>query len=212
MASAIMHLAIAKKVNEELNLNERELFLGSLAPDLNKMVRRSKSRAHFYKRGTKDIDLDKFVDKYGKSMNKPFEIGYYMHLYADKLWDELLFTDIFDDDSIKLLNGTVLQLDAEERKKIVYNDYTNLNINIIDKYNIDLSLFYMKLKFPKSKIDEVPVKKLNLIVDKMGTFIKNSKKQKTVVLDCRNVYKYIDNSAKVIIDDLKSRGFIKEDK
>lgn len=209
MASAIMHLAIAKKVNEQLNLNERELFLGSLAPDLNKMVRRSKARAHFYKRGTSDIDLDKFVDKYGRSMSKPFEMGYYLHLYADKLWDEHLFTDIFDDDCIKLLNGTTLKLDAEERKKIVYNDFTNLNVNIIDKYGIDLSLFYMELKFPKSKIDEVPVKKLNLIVDKMGTFIKNSKKQKTVVLDCKNVYKYIDDSAKIIINDLKERGFIK---
>lgn len=210
MASAIMHLAIAKKVNEELNMNERELFLGALAPDLNKMVNRSKAKAHFYKRGTNEINLNKFLDKYKKSMKKPFEMGYYIHLYSDKTWNEHLFSEIFDEDSIKLLNGSTLKLDEEERKKIIYNDFTNLNVNIIDKYNLDLSLFYMDLVFPKSKIDEVPTKKLNLIVDKMGTFIKNSKKQKTVALDCKNVYKYIDDTAKQIIENLKEEGFIKE--
>lgn len=208
MASAIMHLAIAKKLNEKLNMNERELFLGTLAPDLNKIVHRSKSRAHFYNKGTNIINLDAYLKKYGNNMSHAFEMGYYIHLYVDKLWDELIFSDIFNNSSIKLLNGSEITLDEKQMKKLIYNDFTNLNISIIDKYNIDLSLFYMDLTFPKTNINEIPIKKLNLIVDKMGTFIKNSEKKKTVVLDCKNVYKFIDKSYKIILKDLQNKNLI----
>ena len=38
MASAVIHLCVAKKVNEKLKMNERELLLGSIAPDISKQV------------------------------------------------------------------------------------------------------------------------------------------------------------------------------
>ena len=33
MASAIIHIAVAKKVNDIINRNKKDLYLGAIAPD-----------------------------------------------------------------------------------------------------------------------------------------------------------------------------------
>ena len=81
---------------------------------------------------------------------------------------------------------------------------------MIGRYEIDLSLFYLEPVIPKTKIDEIPIKKLNLIIQKMGTIIKNSEKARTVVLDQKNVHKFIESSADEIIDNLKSLKIIQD--
>ena len=64
MASVVMHLAIAKLVKEKLGMNERELFLGTIAPDLSKEVGKKKYKSHFYKNTRSNIpDLEKFIKK-----------------------------------------------------------------------------------------------------------------------------------------------------
>ena len=60
MASAIIHLCIAKKVNEKLKMNEKELFLGSIAPDISKQIGESKVKSHFL--NTSDSDVPNVFD------------------------------------------------------------------------------------------------------------------------------------------------------
>lgn len=211
MASVVMHLAIAKLVNEKLGMNERELFLGTIAPDLSKVVGKKKYKSHFYKNTRSNIpDLEKFIKKYRRSMKKPFEMGYYIHLYVDKLWQEVVASDLFNTDSITLLNGSVITVKESDAKKLLYSDFSNINVDLIGRYEIDLSLFYLEPAIPKTKIDEIPIKKLNLIIQKMGTIIKNSEKARTVVLDQKNVHKFIESSADEIIDNLKSLKIIQD--
>lgn len=211
MASVVMHLAIAKLVNEKLGMNERELFLGTIAPDLSKVVGKKKYKSHFYKNTRSTIpDLEKFIKKYRRSMKKPFEMGYYIHLYVDKLWQEVVASDLFNTDSITLLNGSVITVKESDAKKLLYSDFSNINVDLIGRYEIDLSLFYLEPVIPKTKIDEIPIKKLNLIIQKMGTIIKNSEKARTVVLDQENVHKFIESSADEIIDNLKSLKIIQD--
>ena len=38
MASAIIHLCIAKEINKYLKMNEKELLLGAIAPDISKEI------------------------------------------------------------------------------------------------------------------------------------------------------------------------------
>ena len=45
-----------------------------------------------------------------------------------------------------------------------YNDYTNLNIKLIDKYNLDLKIFYNELPQLHNIIEEIPMDKINVIV------------------------------------------------
>ena len=47
MASAIIHISVAKKINEILHMNEKELFLGTIAPDISKQIGESKDKSHF---------------------------------------------------------------------------------------------------------------------------------------------------------------------
>lgn len=211
MASGVMHLAIAKKVNEKLGFNERDLFLGTIAPDLSKEVGKKKYKSHFYKNTRSNIpNLEKFVKKYKRSMKKPFEMGYYIHLYVDKLWQEAMVSDLMNVDSITLLNGTKISVKKEDAKKLIYSDFSNINIDLIGKYEIDLSLFYLEPVIPKTRIDEIPIKKLNLIIEKMGKIIKNSEKSRTVVLDQKNVYSFIDSASNEIVDNLKKLNFIQD--
>lgn len=207
MASGMIHIAIAKEVNKKLKMDENLLYLGTLAPDLSKILKRKKSRSHFYT--TKDApDLDKFILKYKKEMSRPIEMGYYIHLYVDKLWDELFTKDIIDLDSITLLNGTKIKVKEKDAKKLLNKDFSNINENIINKYDIDLSLFDKSIRVPKIYIDEIPNKKIKLVIDDINKILSESKKERTVILDEKNVYKFINSSSKEIINNLKELEFI----
>ena len=46
------------------------------------------------------------------------------------------------------------------------NDYTNLNIQLIEKYNLDLKIFYNDITNIEYIIKEIPLDKLNILVDK----------------------------------------------
>src|SRR5699024_9539631 len=102
--------------------------------------------------------------------------GYYIHLFTDYLWYKYFFNAISNfEDSIKLLNGDKLKCSKDELRKLIYNDYSNLNILIIDEYNLDLALFYEKLEIPKLDFKEIALDKLQILVDQMGIIIENSK-------------------------------------
>ena len=49
MASAIIHMAVAKVVKEKMNLslNEKEYYLGTIAPDISKEINRSRDESVF---------------------------------------------------------------------------------------------------------------------------------------------------------------------
>ena len=47
MASAVIHIAVAKEINKDLKMKEKELFLGTIAPDISKQLGESKVKSHF---------------------------------------------------------------------------------------------------------------------------------------------------------------------
>ena len=58
MASAVIHLCIAKEVNKYLNMNLNELLLGSIAPDISKLIGESKEKSHFLDKKIDVIEID----------------------------------------------------------------------------------------------------------------------------------------------------------
>ena len=63
MASSVIHMCVAKKINEKLKIpNENELLLGSIAPDISKLIGETKTRSHFLTDG-KNIDINRFIEK-----------------------------------------------------------------------------------------------------------------------------------------------------
>lgn len=205
MASAIIHIAVAKKLNEQLKMNEKELFLGTIAPDISKHIGQDRKISHFLDEN-RIPNLNLFLKKYNNSLNIPFIMGYYIHLFTDYLWFKYFFNEITNlNTSITLLNGDNIKCSKEEINKLIYNDYTNLNILLIEEYNLDLSLFYEEIEIPKIKFTEIPLDKLQIIVDQMGIIIENSKKEKTYSFNIDNVKQFINTCTDLISNDTKMR-------
>ena len=164
MASAIIHLAIAKELEKEFNIkNKKDYYLGSIAPDIAKQIGETKDKSHFIINTDKDIpNLDIYTTKYKKFKKNDFELGYFIHLYTDELWYEKFMPKIAEGTSIKLLDGTIINAKEEQITNMIYSDYTNINIQIIENHNMDLSLFYEEFQKPKTIIDEIPIDKLDI--------------------------------------------------
>ncbi len=208
MASAIIHLCIAKEVNKVLGMDEKLLFLGTIAPDLSKQIGQSKEISHFLDHSNEDDipNIDRFLNKYEEELRNPFEMGYFIHLLTDKYW--------FRDYVYKYIERYSIEsgrkdLTYSALKQLIYDDYTNINIDLIDKYGLSLELFYDKIDYPTSKITEIPMDKLPIIVEKMGLIIEESKEEKTFIFDTYDIVKFIDETAKYIIRDVQMLGLNK---
>ena len=205
MASAIMHIDIAKKVKEKIEVeNEKDYYLGSIAPDLAKQIGDSRDKSHFSLNTLNNLpDIDLFTKRYPLFKFNSFDLGYFTHLYADKVWSEDFLPHLTANNSIKLLDGTIIETTPDEMKNMIYSDFTNLNIKIIEEYDLDLSLFYEEFSLPNTKIQEVNINKLDLLINKMGILIENSKETKAYTFDIYSVEEFIEDTAKEIVQLLK---------
>lgn len=205
MASAVIHLAVAKVLEPYLKItNKKDYYLGSIAPDIAKQIGESKQKSHFLYNERKDVpNMKMFTDKYPNFYKNDFDLGYYIHLFTDKLWFDKFLNSLVQSNSIKLMDGTILNTTPEGLRDIIYTDYTNLNIKIIEEYNMDLSLFYEEFQKPNTKIEEIPINKLNILIDKMGVIIENSKREKNYVFDIYLVKQFIEDTKERILQEIK---------
>ena len=205
MASAIIHLAVAKVLEPYLNItNKYDYYLGSIAPDIAKQIGKTKQESHFLYNEREDVpNIKMFTNKYQEFYKNSFNLGYYIHLYTDKIWFDKFLRSLVESNSIKLIDGTIIHCDEEEIKDIIYKDYTNLNIKVIEEYDMDLSLFYEEFKIPETNITEIPINKLNILIDKMGIIIENSKKDKNYIFDIYLIKNFIEDTKNKILKELK---------
>ena len=199
MASAVIHLSVAKKINNYLQTDERIFSLGAIAPDIAKQVGLSKYESHFLDEDEDEETpphYERFIKKYKKELDKPFELGYLVHLMTDYYWFKdyipKMIEDYTDDKNARY---TAL-------RNIIYNDYTSLNQDLIDTYMLDLYYFQNEIEYPKSVIEEIPVDKLNILVDKMGLMIKQMNKRKLLIMDENEILVFIETCSNKIIEDL----------
>ncbi len=205
MASSIIHLAIAKKVLEHVKVeDQKDYFLGAIAPDIAKQIGLNRDISHFSMNSKLDVpNTNLFIKRYPYFKYNSFDLGYFTHLYADKVWFSDFLPNRIQNCSIKLLDGTIIKTDPKEITEMIYADYTNLNIRVVEEYDLDLSLFYEDFKIPKTNMTEIPIDKLDILINKMGILLENSKKEKTYTIDMIDINKYIDETSKEIIQILK---------
>lgn len=205
MASSVIHICIANEINKELKRDNNKILIGAIAPDISKLLGESKFYSHFLDTPTNSIpNMNKFLDKYKNNLNDDFVLGYYIHLYTDYLWFKYFIPNIFKDNYIKELDGTLIEYTIDTFKYYIYNDYTNMNIQLINKYNFPLKIFYEEIPSIPNIISEIPIDKLNLIVDKTGILIEESKKGKKYLFKIDDIITFIESSKKAILKELDS--------
>lgn len=206
MASAVIHLAIAKELEKYLNIsNKKDYYLGAIAPDLAKQINLNRNTSHFSYDNSQGIpNINLFIKKYPNFKQNSFTLGYFIHLYTDKIWIEDFINELEYNNYIKLLDGTIIKTTKKEINNLIYNDYTNLNIQLIDEYNMDLSLFYEDFIIPNTTLNEIPISKLNLLIDKMGIIIENSKNEKSYLFDLIPIKNFIEKSKNELLEKLKN--------
>lgn len=205
MASAIIHLCVAKEVNKYLKMDENNLLLGSIAPDIAKQIGQTKEISHFLDYTNEDDipNIDRFLRKYKDTLNNPFNMGYFIHLLTDKYW----FRDyVYQYIERYTKNNTKKKITYTAIRDVIYNDYTNINIDLIDKYMLPLDIFYNDFTVPSTEITEIPADKLDILIEKMGMIIAESKEEKTFMFDTTDIEIFISNSVKYIIKDMQMLG------
>ena len=208
MPSSMIHIAVANEVNKKLKRNSADFLIGSIVPDISKEVGWSREKSHFIDNNDGIPNVDLFLNKYSSYLDDDFVLGYYVHLYTDYLWFKYFLTEIRGKDFITKLDGTVIKYTGRMDLIYIYNDYTNLNIRLIDYYNLDLKIFYNDVPEFKNIIKEIPMDKINVIVNKVGEVIENTKVHKDMVFNMDNVKLFIKTSVELILANLKDIGVL----
>lgn len=203
MASALIHICVANEINKKIKKDKSKLLIGSIAPDISKQINESKKYSHFLTEQNDIPNLKLFIERYKNKLNDDFVLGYYIHLCTDYLWYKYYMPEIFSKNIIKKLDGKEVQCKGNMASRYIYNDYTTLNKDLIDYYDLDLSIFYRELPKLENIIREIPMEKIYIIVEQMGLLIANSKENKYYVIDLNGVNQFIKISVELILAHLK---------
>lgn len=73
---------------------------------------------------------------------------------------------------------------------------------------MDLSIFYEEVPKFKNIIKEIPMDKIDIIINQAGIIIENTKENKSYVFDMEVINKFIHASVEYILSNLKDIGVI----
>ena len=68
---------------------------------------------------------------------------------------------------------------------------------------LPLDIFSNEWELPTSSITEIPMDKLDILINQMSIIIKDSKEEKTFMFDTSDIETFIENSVKYIIKDIQ---------
>lgn len=199
MASRIMHLIIAKLIEEEFGLNHNRFGIGNLMPDAHNDKNASKRVSHFVIPGKIDygnryLDYDRFV--YENDLTDDLNLGYMSHLIADDEWLRKIYVPIMLDENEKIIR---------EKQNDYYRDYGKLNQKLIKSYDLKLDYTYVESPFEWICSDRMKEHVDALI----GDFSKEYSNDLLKIMDYDEILSYIDSTASLIskyIFDNKLRG------
>ena len=63
MASSVIHICIANEINKTINRDSKKLLIGTIAPDISKLLGETKFYSHFLDNVNNNIpNINKFLD------------------------------------------------------------------------------------------------------------------------------------------------------
>lgn len=132
MASRIMHLAIGKLLEEQIDLKDVERFrIGQILPDAIEHNTNVPYNSHFrrsFNNNTKcGMDFNAYYLEYEKEiLEDSLYLGYYFHLIEDVIFRQFIYYHL----------GTISKRGTPELLNVLYNDYHILNEYLIQKHHL----------------------------------------------------------------------------
>lgn len=208
MASLAIHICIANEINKVIKRNSNELLIGTMAPDISKLVGETKLNSHFLNSIDNDVpNLAKFLNKYGNYLDDDFVLGYYIHICVDYLWFKYFIPSITgsitDYKQVKKLDGTVEKYEKQTFDYYVYSDYANLNVQLLEKYDFPMYIFNEEIPNMPNIISEVPMDRLDLIVNSAKKYFEKGKVSKSHVFEINGITMFIERSKELILEEIK---------
>lgn len=195
------------------------------------MIQKEKNATHFRYESEQGLviqvpNLNDFVDKYSRLIIDDFTVlGYFFHLYTDKMFFGDLFMDTFecldreqnvtiylkDVENVRIKKNNILcsinDFFDHKYSGSIYNDYTKINKILLDYYNIvfDQNKFLDAVRyFINPGVEEVDYSNIIEIINKTNTFISDSYKcndSNLNVFDEEIIKKFIDNISKSFFEN-----------
>lgn len=199
MASFLIHMCVCDEVNKIIKKDRKKILIGSIAPDIAKLVGINRDITHFGEYPT--FKETEFLNKYKNNFNDDFVLGYYIHLYTDYLWDKYFIKKIYNDGIVSMIDGTNKKYDGDICDYL-YKDYDSLIEDIITTYNMDLS--FLKEDIPEIShiIEEMPMDKLNVVVGKANELVSKKCKYELNVMNMNLINEFINLSKDKILNKL----------
>ncbi len=209
MASTIVHFTIALRIKNKLRINNlNDYLLGSIAPDIGKLTNVPKEITHFTNNNPDYIpDVDLFIKEYPNYKENDFLLGYFVHLFADKIWFGELLKEVVYDNKTHFLDGTITEFDHDKFYDYLYLDYDNLNKRVIKKYNINYDFLKKPFIKPNTNIREIDVNKLPLLIEKTIYFIEHDKSKQLYLVSEDMINEYIDHTIQKTINYLERNHY-----
>ena len=197
MPTPMMHVAIAKKVNEKLFLEEDLLYVGCLMTNWTNV----EYHVSHFKEEHEGIEglcnPDKYISKYQDKLDDPIVIGYLIHLLTDRFWNKYMLNNVYlynEENKVigvktkrkKELN--VPQESIYELKKKTYDNYDNY---LIGKNLVDL-ITEKILILPHLDEIKITTEELDQKIYEYNKLVKDQKKKNNFLTFNNNRYSLIN--------------------
>lgn len=137
MPSRLIHYLIAEKINEQIEISDRNRFvLGSICPDMSSREDGSKNRTHYSEvhGDVKGGNWLTFVEEYKDKMEKDdFYLGILCHLITDAVW----FHEIME---IEIRQKSSSKEEKLQKYQMGYEDFHRLNYILIREFGLTYNL------------------------------------------------------------------------
>ena len=208
MASSVIHMTIASEINKVLKRDNNKMLIGSIAPDISKLLGETKARSHFLDSKENDVpNIERFLKKYRNNLNDDFVLGYFIHLYTDYFWFKNYIPSIYKEGYVTKLDGTNIKCDDNRLKHYIYNDYTNSNSGLINDYKLDMSVLDKKISLDNI-IEEIPMDKIDYLISEIREIIMMKGTDNNYIFTINSIKPFIETSVKLILDKLKELNII----
>ena len=207
MPSHKIHIAIAQKVNEVLKLDNDEISLGAVLPDLAKVKHHGISHFQHIKKYPDNLaNPEEFIKKYG--VCDTISMGYLIHLLTDRFYNEKYYRKFFvfkDNIPIKLVIKTE-EIDEKKGRAIKHHEFLEY-----DKYLINNNMIIpfknkdVVKKIPKYKDMEFDINYLEKYIDKSNKELENKRDYKFLYWTKNELDNIFSECIKYVIDYIKSK-------